>query len=311
MTVHSKYKEALAYLPALFQQPLSRIPPGQAAEIQEIRLRIGRPLQVIRRGEASAVSGEGSLLPVSSSGIPVTRQAVDLVFRNICAHSLHSWQDAIRQGYITIAGGSRVGLCGTAVMQQGRLETLRAVSGLNIRIASERPGCAEQLCGRLGERLTAGGILIAGAPNTGKTTLLRDISRVLGGRHRVCLLDARGELAAAQDGLPQFDVGLQTDVFDGYPKAEGLEIAVRVMSPEIVICDELGSAGETEVLLQSLHTGVQVIASAHAGSLAELSLRPQIRRLIEAGVFRTGVLLGGGAQCGQVLEIRNLKGASA
>lgn len=310
MNIHSKFKEALPYLPAGLRQPLTLLSDAQAAEVQELRLRAGQSLQIVRQGKAFAVSGQGQLLSPEFAGVPVTRAALDAVFQNICAHSLHAWQDAIRQGFITIAGGSRVGLCGTAVMQQGRLETVRTVSGLNIRIASERIGCAEALCTQLGNRLTEGGILIAGAPSSGKTTILRDLTRILGNAHRISLLDARGELAAMQNGLPQFALGAQTDIFDGYPKAEGLEIAVRVMNPEILICDEIGGADEAEALLQSLHTGVQIIATAHAGSLAELTARPQIRRLIDAGAFRTSVLLGGGAQCGQVLAAAELQRAA-
>lgn len=311
MTVHSKFTEALPYLPSVFQQPLRRLSAELTAEIQEIRLRAGKSLQIIRHGTAFTVTGQGQLTAPNSTGIPVTRQALDTVFQNICAHSIHSWQAAIRQGFITIAGGSRVGLCGTAVMQQDTLETVRTVSGLNIRIASERIGCAEPLCAQLADRLTTGGILIAGAPASGKTTILRDLARMLGDTHRICLLDARGELAAMQNGLPQFALGAQTDVFDGYPKALGMEIAVRVMSPEILICDEIGGADEADTLMQSLHTGVQIIASAHAGSLHELAERPQIGRLIEAGAFRTGVLLGSGTQCGQVLAVQPLRRLSA
>lgn len=310
MNIHSKFNEALPYLPAALRQPLTRLSAEQAAEVQEIRLRAGRSLQIVRQGRAFAVGGQGQLTAPNGAGVPVTRAALDALFQNICSHSLHAWQDAIRQGFITIAGGSRVGLCGTAVMQQGALETVRTVSGLNLRIASERIGCAEALCAQLAARLTAGGILIAGAPASGKTTILRDLARILGDAHRISLLDTRGELAAVQNGLPQFALGAQTDIFDGYPKAEGLEIAVRVMSPEILICDEIGGADEAEALLQSLHTGVQIIASAHAGSLAELTARPQIRRLIDAGAFRTGVLLGSGAQCGQVLAVESLRRAA-
>lgn len=310
MTVRSKLKEAIAYLPARRQQALSALPASRIDDLREIRLRIGRPMQIICGENAFAVSTGGSLLPPASQSEPVTRAELDAVFGNICAHSVHSWQEAIRQGFITIAGGSRVGICGSAVMQNGRLETVRAVSGMNIRIASERIGCAEELSARLADKLS-GGVLIAGAPGSGKTTMLRDLARIYGDSQRVCVLDARGELAAVRDGIPQFSLGAQTDIFDGYPKETGIEIAVRVMAPQILICDELGSAAETEMLLQSLHTGVQVIASAHAGSLSELEVRPQIARLIAAGAFRTGVLLGSGARCGQVLALRALQRSAA
>ncbi|MBR4201226.1 MAG: hypothetical protein IKQ91_08140, partial [Oscillospiraceae bacterium] len=160
MTIQSKLEAALPYLPQTVQQAVKRLP--DPMQIQELRLRIGRPVQIVRQTGRTVL-----LLP---NGQPVTadRQMIDTVFHNICAHSVHSWQDAIRQGFITIAGGSRVGLCGTAVMQQGILETVRAVSGMNIRIASERIGCADALFSRLGNRIAAGGLLIAGAPNPEK-----------------------------------------------------------------------------------------------------------------------------------------------
>ena len=119
---------------------------------------------------------------------------------------------------------------------------------------------------------------------------------------RVCILDERGELAGVRNGIPQFAVGAQTDVFDGYPKAEAIEIAVRVMSPELLICDEIGGQAEADMLLRSVHTGVSLIASAHASDLRTLLLRPQIRRLTDAGIFSQGVLLGTGAQCGKILS---------
>ena len=145
-----------------------------------------------------------------------------------------------------------------------------------------------------------GGVLLAGPPASGKTTVLRDLARILGDRMRICIPDERGELAAVRNGIPQFAVGAQTDVFDGYPKAEAIAAAVRVMNPELLICDEIGSEAETEMLLQSVHTGVTLIASAHAADLQTLLLRPQIRRLTEAGIFRRGFLLGTGEACGQI-----------
>lgn len=310
MTVTSKFPEVLPYLPPVLRQPLSRIPPAESSEIRELRLRLGKSMQIVCGSSAFSVTPQGMRIPPEQSGVNVTKNILDSCFQSICSHSVHSWQAAIRQGFITIAGGCRVGLCGTAVIQDHQLDTIRNISGMNFRIASERIGCAETLFSRIQNDLRTGGILIAGAPASGKTTILRDIARILGDCHRLCILDERGEIAAVQNGMPQFSLGAQTDVFDGYPKAKGIEIAVRVMSPEYLICDEIGDETETTQLLQSLHTGVRIIASAHAGRIAELRQRPQIRRLLDAGVFRCAVMLGNGAQCGQVLSTETFRGAA-
>lgn len=310
MTVTSKFRDVLPYLPHELRQPLSKIPAQDAAEIREIRLRLGRPMQIICTDTAYNITAQGTRIALEETGILVTRQMLDTCFQSICAHSVHSWQAAIRQGFITVAGGCRVGLCGTAVIQNQQLETVRSISSMNFRIAAERTGCAEAIYSRLHDTLRTGGLLITGAPASGKTTVLRDLARIIGDRHRVCILDERGEIAAVRNGIPQFSVGTQTDIFDGYPKAEGIAIAVRVMSPEYLICDEIGDAAETAQLLQSLHTGVKIIASAHAGSLAEVHQRPQLRSLMQAGVFRYAVLLGSGAQCGQVLAAEAVREAA-
>ncbi|MCQ2408174.1 MAG: Flp pilus assembly complex ATPase component TadA [Oscillospiraceae bacterium] len=294
----------------MIRQPLSRISAEQTAEIRELRLRIGKCVQAVMPSGAMTVTKDGTLTSLSAEGIPVSRQLMDTVFQNLCSHSLHSWQHAIRQGFVTIHGGSRAGICGTAVIQDGHLENVRQISSLNIRIASERIGCAEELLRNPAINPERGGLLIAGAPASGKTTFLRDISRILGASKPVSLLDSRGELAAMQNGMPQFELGAQTDILDGYPKAEGVEIAVRVMSPAFLICDEIGSDAEAEALLGALHTGVHIIASAHAGSLAVLRQRPQISKLIESGAFRTVVMLGSGDRCGQVLETSSLRGCA-
>lgn len=305
MSIRSSFQQMLPYLTPELQTPLRHLP--EQDSVQEIRLRCGRPMQAVRGGSAFTVTAQG-LCTGASGGIPVTGQAIEAVFRNVCAHSVHSFQDAIRQGFVTIAGGSRVGICGTAVIKSGQLDTVRSISGLNLRIASERRGCAESLAERIGNPRQTGGILLAGAPASGKTTILRDLARIYGETMRVCVLDERGEIAAVRNGIPQFALGMQTDVFDGYPKAEAIAIAVRVMSPELLICDEIGTEEEADALLRSMHTGVTLIASAHAGSLQALRMRPQIRRLTDAGVFRQGYLLGTGKNCGELTAFQKFGG---
>lgn len=305
--MESGLQKVIPYLPAVLREAVQKISPAQTVRIQELRLRLGRCMHAVIGGNELAVQPDGSLSPESGEGIIVTRQMLDTLFQNACMHSVHSCQNAIRNGFLTVAGGNRIGLCGTAVVSGHVTETVRAVSSMNIRIASARTGCAESLAEKLMLRSQREGVLIAGAPASGKTTILRDLARILGKTSRVSLLDERGELAASQNGIPQFDIGVQTDVFDGYPKAYGIETAARVMSPEWIICDELGSDDEAAAMIQASLCGVGMIASVHSGTLEELYDKPAVSALIRAGVFKKAVLLGTGSQCGQALQIRTLR----
>ena len=189
------------------------------------------------------------------------------------------------------------------MIRDGEVETIRYVSSLNIRIAKQVLGCGQALYEKLFAQ-SRQSVLLLGPPASGKTTMLRDLCRLLGGRYRVSVVDERGELAACRQGIPAYDLGAMTDVFDGYPKDQGMQIALRVMTPDYIICDELGSEAETAAVLASMNSGVSILATAHAGSLAQAERRPQLRCLLEAGVFRWAVLLGG---CGQVVGIQRLQ----
>lgn len=262
-------------------------------------------MRLVIRGTEQILYPDGTLGLDKENGIVITTAHMDTMFKNICEHSVHSYQQELRRGFITIAGGNRVGLCASAVIHTHEIETLRYISGINIRIASQIFGCGEELYHRTLAQ-SKHGLLICAPPGGGKTTILRDLCRILGESLRVSVIDERGEIAAMQHGISQFDLGQMTDVFDGYPKAIGIETAVRVMSPHYVICDEIGDLPETEAILRTIHTGVQLVATAHLGSLHELSQRPQLQRLIDAGAFRYAALLGTGTQCGQIVSVRRL-----
>ncbi len=310
MIIRTSFRQALPYFPAAVQMPLSRLPEDTAEQVQEIRLRRGKTVHLVTGGKESVLTPAGTLSPREENGIRVTNDLMDTVFQNLCAHSVHAVQHMLIQGYVITAGGSRAGICGTAVMQNGAVAGVRNISGINLRIASERIGCGAEIAAKTGLLTMRGGLLLCGPPSSGKTTVLRDFCRILGDVHRVSVIDERGEIAAVQGGIPQFSLGACTDVFDGMPKAEGIAAATRVMSPEILVCDELGGEAETAALLASMHSGVRLIATAHAESIRGLYARPQIRRLIEAGVFDTAVLLGTGEKTGQAAAIAQLTGGT-
>lgn len=233
---------------------------------------------------------DGRLVKCSA---PFSRQDIGECFLELCGNSVHSFAREISEGYITLPGGHRVGFCGTAVEQGGRLSTLKDISSLNIRFAREVRGCAEELCARA----FSGGLcslIVCGKPLSGKTTVLRDIARILGDTRRVAVVDTRGEIAGVYGGVPALDIGENTDVLNGYSRGEGIMCALRSLSPEVIICDEIG--GDAEEIRQCMNCGVKLIVSAHAGSIRELMSRPALQELLP--LFERAALLGsaGGSQ---------------
>lgn len=224
--------------------------------IAEIRLRAGRP--------AVCVDLFGGMKICSER---LTIEDIADYFAEICRYSIHSYQEEIAEGFVTLDGGHRVGICGTAVRENGRITFLKDISGLNIRVAHAVRGCSDELFDRVGEC----SLLIAGKPMSGKTTILRDLAVRLGARRRVTVIDSRGEIAAAVHGMPSYDVGLNTDVLSGCEKSEGIMLALRSLSPEFIICDEI--AHDEKAVEQALFCGVKIIASVHAGSMAEVNRR--------------------------------------
>lgn len=285
--------QVAAFFPPSLWQAVNALPEAQRATLREIRLRCGRPVGLY----------DGIRETVLAGVTAVSQAMLTDILRGLCRDSLHSYARELQAGFLTLPGGHRVGLCGTAVLREGRLESIKTVSGMNFRIARALPGCGDKLYQSMfGAGLCS--MLLLGAPGSGKTTILRDLCRQLGASYRVAVVDERGELGAVNQGVPQHPIGQMTDVLDGYPKAEGLSIAVRVLAPQLLVCDEIGGDADTEALLAAMHTGVKLLATAHAGSIAEAERRPNLRRLLEAGAFSCLVQLGQGARVGQVVEVR-------
>ena len=232
------------------------------SSVAEIRIRAGRP--------AVCVSVFGEMRQCSEA---FSAGEIEEFFAEICRYSVHSFQEDIARGFVTLDGGHRVGICGTAVKENGRIVFIKDISGLNIRIAHQIKGCSDGIFNRFFS-LEAGGLcslLIAGKPLSGKTTILRDLARRLGERHRVTVIDSRNEISASVRGMPSLDVGLNTDVLCGCGKSEGIMLALRSLSPEVIICDEI--AHDEAAVEQALFCGVKIIASAHSASLKELDSR--------------------------------------
>ncbi len=287
---------------------LKNLPPDVKKQTQEIRLRINRPVTICCPNGIFFIKRRGGLnCTPDFDDLIADRDDLEESFRILCSYSIYSHENEIRNGYVTIQGGHRAGVCGTAVLQDGQIGGMRDISSVNIRVAREIPGCADKILTSLKENI-AKGLLLAGPPSSGKTTILRDMARQLscgvrGNIRKIAVVDERGEIAAAYQGVPQNDIGICCDVLDGYPKAEGILLAMRSLSPQIIICDELGTERETYAVEQSLNAGVGVIASMHAGNAAELMKRRQAVELLRTGAFPYVAVLGGSTMPGSIAGI--------
>lgn len=269
--------------------------------VHEIRMRTNRPLGIVSFGKERFLTEKGNLTDFPDMCRKVTSEDMEYSFRAVCDYSIHSYKREIAEGFVTLEGGNRVGICGTAVTENGKITTLKYISGLNFRIAGQAFGCAEEICRRSFEKGICS-VLIIGPPMSGKTTIIRDMCRVFGSEYRISVIDERGEIGAVYHGNPQNDIGKMTDVFDGYPKAEGIMTAVRVMSPDIVVCDEIGGEDDCNALLSSANTGVKIIASVHGGGLTEIKKRKFLTDVINNGIFDCYITLGSGKNIGKIIK---------
>ncbi len=297
--------DLLGYLaPALrplVQEAARRAGPG----LEEIRLRSGQPIHLVLGGADSFVTAGGGLSPEARNGRPVTADEVEHAFQLLCRGSVYAWEEELRGGFITLPGGHRVGISGRALVSGGRLQAVRPVTGLNLRLARSVPGVALPLWPHVfrgGEVLST---LLLSAPQAGKTTLLRDLVRLAAGQGRckVAVVDERSELAGCAGGQPRLDLGPRTDVLDGCPKAEGMMLCIRALSPQVLAVDEIGRDEDARAVEEAALAGVAVLATAHAGSLVEALRRPSLRGLLSGGIFRRVALLSRRAGPGTVEQV--------
>lgn len=305
------FDEAVASLPEPLLHTLSAVDLDVRKRVDEIRLRVGRPILLISRGNQLwflSKSGQTCRTPQPDC-LSVTRELMDECVRCMSGYSLHSVQNSLTNGFLTLKGGHRAGFSGSVAWEGDKVTAVRRVDSVNIRIARSIKGAADEII-RFYRRCGMAGTLIVGPPSSGKTTILKDLCRQLsngeaGEVRKVALIDERGEIAASYRGTPQNDVGWNTDVFDGYPKSIGFDIAVRCMSPDVIVCDEIGGNGDAESLLRGVNAGVTVLATIHAASFEEFIQKKNTAELLNSGAFRHFVLLGNARQAGTIREIQS------
>lgn len=237
--------------------------------LEEIRLRRNKPLLVSNFEGDKYCTIDGRLSIIRENGYIVKKKDIDDTLEMMSQSSIYAFVEEIKKGFITIKGGNRVGLCGRTVLKDEEVINLTDISAINIRLARQVIGCANELI----KEIDAHGVkntLIISPPKCGKTTMLRDIARQLGNKINVGIVDERGEIAACFHGEPQLDVGLKTDVLDLCPKHIGMVMLLRSMAPQVIITDEIATENDMNAMLQAVNSGVSIIASAHGSSVEEV-----------------------------------------
>ncbi|XCP83927.1 stage III sporulation protein AA [Roseburia hominis] len=299
--VNKKRRQMMDMLPQAIRQRLEHggILPDK---VQEIRLREDRPLIVCE-------GGKEVLLPHR-----VTKEELRDTLEHFAEYSLYAYEHELRQGFITVEGGHRVGVAGKIIPEEGKVRNFQYISSVNIRVCHEILGCADPVFPGILQDGRICHTLIISPPGCGKTTLLRDMIRQISDGNRyiegknVGVVDERSELGGCYQGVPQNQLGLRTDILDNCPKAEGMMLMIRSMSPQVLAVDEIGSQRDVEAVTCAMHCGVIILATAHGDSLEEIREKPFLKELAKGHYFERYVLLGGGGGPGKIRGIYDERG---
>ncbi len=283
MTDDKRFESVIYAVSDRIKAVLVRLSPTVKANTSEIRMRTGLPLALTVGSETVFVRENGQTqFFLSPDLFGVNKADLEESFKRLCNNSLFAHENELKNGFIVMKNGSRAGVCGN-INEKG---ALKDISSINLRIAREVLGSANEIV----RDYKNGGLLIAGPPGSGKTTILRDLIRQLSNGNtsrlrRVAVIDSRCEISGSHLGCAVNDLGANTDVLITEQKACGIEIALRTMFPDIIAFDEIGTERELKSVADSFCAGVDIITTAHAGSISELRTRTVTNALLKSGAI--------------------------
>lgn len=283
-------------------------------KLQEIRLRTLQPLLIIYQGKEFFVNEKGKLCSSQEDAYCISPKGVKETIEYVARYSLYAYEEELRQGYITIQGGHRVGVAGKIVVDGNKIKAIKHISFINIRFTHQIKGCATKILPyvRSGQKVCH--TLIISPPRCGKTTLLRDLIRQLSNGfegspgHTVGVVDERSEISGCYLGVPQNDVGIRTDVLDCCPKAAGMMMLVRSMAPAIIAVDEIGSREDIHAIESVIHCGCKLLATIHGNSLEDIRQKPLLERLVNERVFERYIVLHNQKEVGEIKTVFDNRG---
>ena len=303
-------KNILIKLPESMQQRIRNIPEHTLRQLEEIRIRTGTDTRLIGGGREINLHDREE----------ISAEVLDEILNRLLEYSYYAYEEELARGYITVEGGHRVGICGRVSLQDGKVHLIKDISSLNIRRSREITGASDKILGSVlredpakstfgtsaKDNVNVRNTLIISPPKCGKTTILRDLARNLSNRgFRIGICDERSEIAGCCNGSTSYDLGPRTDVLDGCPKAEGILMLIRAMSPDVVMTDEIGKPEDASAIRSALSAGVKIVTTIH-GSSFEDAAKSAVGDLITDHIFETLIILTAQPKTGTVRKILQL-----